>query len=448
MNLIHSEERLRRLRLSRHLPRGILPSAFSCALVAITAFAAAPTDAESPGRAIFTKNESLVLSLRTFYRDQETGVGSAFVAEYAGRKFLITNYHVIAGGRFYLQAGDEQIRDLEVLRVNEIGDIAVLSFPSIDSYRSVPLTEYTPLRGERVFAMGFPVVPGSRDVSLTITDGLVSNHSVVLPESGPASREYVQVSAALNPGNSGGPIFGEKGRLIGMATRVFINRQNMNLAVRAVDIISEIDQIKQTANKGGAEEQLLGRLDLLANTVKEGNILDYGAFYSPSYKLALFAKVRRVNERLRALRLLQNSRGPLDKDTASGMLKEYLEPEELMYYLALSVYHEVNSQGDFEDFLRQVDVSPFLGSQLYLSGRFYFLIERLARDARPPEQKFAYQSHRVRKIDWNADRTRATVHLSISGEGYSFPAKLKFVHEWGNWFLLPVYDYGRMLRED
>lgn len=418
--------------------------------VLLTVFAPALT-AQGTGRQIFTQNEKTVMILRTHFNDQNTGNGSAFIVTYKKQNFLITNYHVISSGYFFLEAGTQKIRKLKVLRVNDTGDIAILTFPEIETYAAVPLEAYEPLRGEKVYAMGFPGVPGSSEVSLTITDGLVSNDRVVLPQEGPAARRFIQVSAALNPGNSGGPIFGEEGRLIGMATGGITNRQNMNLAIPAEDIIHEIDQIetKTKIDVKQAEAAVTHRLDLIASSVRESNVLQYGYYYSPEYKLKLFRDVQKMNERIYSAYRLVRSRSPSSSEEALGIMRQYLEPEEFLYYLILMSYFQNHPAEDFGEVMFEVGVNPFLGSQLYLSGRFMFLIHELSSQHRPSEDvKFEFVSHKVDGIKFDEEVRTADVDITVQAKGYSFPVKLKFTREWGNWFLLPVYDYSKLLREN
>jgi hypothetical protein len=401
--------------------------------------------AEGEGRKIFSENEKTVLILRTHFNEQNTGNGSAFIVQYKDRNFLITNYHVISSGYIFLEVGSQKIRELKVLRVNDTGDIAILTFPRINSFAAVPLEAYEPLRGEKVYAMGFPGVPGSSDVSLTITDGLVSNNRLILPQTGPTSRRFIQVSAALNPGNSGGPVFGEGGRLIGMATGGITNRQNMNLAIPAEDIISEIDQIEIRGGPDGARAKIAvtDRLELIAQSIRDQNIMQFGYYYSPEYKLKIFPDVQKKNERIYSAHRLMTSRSPATPDEALGIIRQYLEPEEFLYYLVLLGYFQNHPSEDFGEIMYEVSVNPFLGSQLYLSGRFLFLLHHLSE---ADQRKFEYTSHTVDRIEFDREFRTADVDLTVRSKNHSFPVKLRFTREWGNWFLMPVYDYSKLLR--
>ncbi|MCR9142519.1 MAG: serine protease [bacterium] len=425
--------------------------ATALALAGIALILTSPIAAQGEGRKIFTRNQKTVLILRTHFEEQSTGSGSAFVVAYKDRKFLITDYYGISSGYFFLEAGQKKIHKLEVLRVNDMGGIAILTFPSIDSYAAVPLEKYEPLRGEKVYAMGFPGVPGTSELSLTITDGLVSNDRVLLPEAGPSSRRFIQVSAALDVGNHGGPIFGEAGRLIGMATGGVVNEQSVNLVVPAADLMREIDQIdeKQTMNAEQAEAAVRERIDLIAEAVREKRVLDYGYFYSPEYKLNIYSDLRGMHDRVYSAHRLMRSRKPPTTDAALDIVREYLDPDEFLYYLILMSYYRTHPSDNFDTVLFEVSLNPFLASQLYLSGRFMFLIHEISSQNRKfTNEKFEYVSHTVDRIEFDSRLRNADVELTVQAKSYRFPVKLKFTREWGNWFLTPVYNYSKLLRED
>ncbi len=411
----------------------------------------APLHSQSEGRQIFTRNQKTVLILRTHFEEQATGSGSAFIVAYKQRKFLITDYYGISSGHFFLETGDTKIHKLEVLRVNDMGGIAILTFPSIEKYAAVPLEAYEPLRGERVYAMGFPGAAGDSDASLTITDGLVSNDRVLLPEEGPLSRRFIQVSAALDAGVHGGPIFGEAGRLIGMATGGVVNERSVNLVVPAEDLIREIDEIggDGAVDKQRAEAAVRERIELIAEAVREKRVLDYGYFYSPVYKLNIFNRVRGMNDRIYNAHRLMSSRNPATTDEALSIVRRYLDADEFLYYLILMSYFRDHPADEFDTVLFEVTLNPFLASQLYLSGRFMFLIHAISsRNRKFTNEKFEYVSHTVDRIRFDSRVRTANVDLTVQAQGYAFPVKLKFTREWGNWFLVPAYNYSKLLQED
>ncbi len=89
--------------------------------------------------------------------------------------------------------------------------------------------------GQRVYAIGAP-----KGLELTLSEGLVSS---LHPYEGSL---YIQTSAAISPGSSGGGLFDDQGRLIGITTFYLAEGQGLNFAL-PVDWISELPKRAQTA---------------------------------------------------------------------------------------------------------------------------------------------------------------------------------------------------------
>jgi S1-C subfamily serine protease len=95
----------------------------------------------------------------------------------------------------------------------ELDDLAVLKLekPSSD-LRPLPVAERNPEAGERVYAIGSPVL-GAEVLEQSVSEGIVSATERVVE-----GTKYFQHTAAVNPGNSGGPLIDEWGRLVGVVT--------------------------------------------------------------------------------------------------------------------------------------------------------------------------------------------------------------------------------------
>jgi V8-like Glu-specific endopeptidase len=155
----------------------------------------------------------------------EDSLGSGFVV---GDGLVATNLHVIAG---YSKAtvvlhdrrefpvieiynGDAN-RDLAILRI-DAKDLKPLALGDSDKVRA----------GESVVAIGHPL--GLTD---TVSSGLVG--AVRKAETGVS---VLQISAPIAPGSSGGPLFDDHGRVIGVATAILLGGQNLNLGVPINDV--------------------------------------------------------------------------------------------------------------------------------------------------------------------------------------------------------------------
>jgi hypothetical protein len=136
------------------------------------------------------------------------------IIDSAGR--VATAYHCVAPGgrpRVTTRTGLEAVGRVSAVRTRQ--DLAVIEVPALAGQPSIPLRERPPVVGEAVFALGHPY--GVRQpygflegtLRWSMTEGIVS-------AVGPSA---VQISAPVNPGNSGGPIVDAEGQLIGVVSR-------------------------------------------------------------------------------------------------------------------------------------------------------------------------------------------------------------------------------------
>jgi hypothetical protein len=147
-------------------------------------------------------------------------LGSGFVA---GTGRVATSLHVISGGSpivIVLPDGRE-IGDLTVVAIDAESDLAVLGVPGLKT-PPLPVGDSDAARpGDRVVAIGHPF-----GLDHTVSDGLLS--AVRKLSEG---LSLLQISAPISPGSSGGPLFNERGEVIGVATLASVAGQNLNFCV-------------------------------------------------------------------------------------------------------------------------------------------------------------------------------------------------------------------------
>ena len=135
--------------------------------------------------------------------------GTGFFVSEKGH--ILTNNHVTEGCRnLVIRSPGGQQQDASVVKSDKSNDLALLLAPSAP--QSSAEFESEVHLGERVFAFGYPLA-GFLASSGTFTDGSVSS----LEGIGDDSR-MLQISAPVQPGNSGGPLLNEKGAIIGIVT--------------------------------------------------------------------------------------------------------------------------------------------------------------------------------------------------------------------------------------
>jgi S1-C subfamily serine protease len=167
---------------------------------------------------IVAKARSGTVYIRARALNQEaTGTG---VVIDAGRGLVLTNFHVAALGD--LQAGTPtRLDDASIEAAAPCDDLALLKVEGLEGRTPIELGDQGEVKqGDPVVALGYPV-SASGGQSLTSTAGVVSSVSTPLRVRAPEQPRYpnlVQTDAALAPGNSGGPLVGADGRLVGVNT--------------------------------------------------------------------------------------------------------------------------------------------------------------------------------------------------------------------------------------
>ena len=147
----------------------------------------------------------------------EEGSGSGWVLDQQGH--IVTNHHVIAkSDQIEVTLSDGQSYGARVVGQDPSNDIAVLK---IDAPQAalfpVPIGDSSSLKvGQKVLAIGNPF-----GLDRTMTTGIVSSLNRSLrSKSGQMIKNVIQLDAALNQGNSGGPLLDNAGQLIGMNTAI------------------------------------------------------------------------------------------------------------------------------------------------------------------------------------------------------------------------------------
>jgi len=145
------------------------------------------------------------------------GSGSGSVLDKHGH--ILTNYHVVEGAqqiKVALHTGNSY--DAEVIGKDQPNDVAVLKIDApADDLEPVEVGDSSRLRvGQHIYAIGNPF-----GLERTLTLGIISSLNRSLPaRGGRTMRSIIQIDAALNRGNSGGPLLDSRGRLIGMNTAI------------------------------------------------------------------------------------------------------------------------------------------------------------------------------------------------------------------------------------
>lgn len=213
---------------------------------------------------------------------QRVGAGTGFIVSNDG--YIITNKHVVSkeNAEYTVILNDEKYRGekivAKVLARDPVKDIAILKIeknhlPYLETGDSDKLAV-----GQTVIAIGYALGEFDNTVSKGVVSGLSRS---ITASAGYGQSEnlegIIQTDAAVNPGNSGGPLLDITGKIIGVNVAVAQGSENIGFALPINDVKRVYEIVKE---KGVIEYPFLGVRYLLINEeVKKQNNLqyDYGA---------------------------------------------------------------------------------------------------------------------------------------------------------------------------
>ncbi len=192
------------------------------------------TSASEDFSGIIEESIKSVVTIRT-----NVGQGTGFII--ASEGYIVTNSHVLAGSsEVYALTYNQEAIEAEFIGYNKQFDIALLKIPG--RYEKLSLGNSNDIQiGEKVIAIGNPL-----GLQFSVSEGIVSG----VHRQGPSQIEaYVQTDAALNPGNSGGPLINKQGEVIGINNFKIGGGESLGFAL-------ESNYIKDTTNS--ISEEFLG----------------------------------------------------------------------------------------------------------------------------------------------------------------------------------------------
>ncbi len=168
----------------------------------------------------FGKLKESVFALVNYSPDSDAfNFGTACVVDTSG--IALSNYHVISEypNYFCIKPGDSIQIEVKILEENKDLDYVILQLdPRYRPYSALTKAATLPNEGADVYAIGHP-----KGLSFTLTKGIVSAYR--------DNNTYIQIDAAINSGNSGGPLLNNKGELIGINSFKYYGGENLNFAL-------------------------------------------------------------------------------------------------------------------------------------------------------------------------------------------------------------------------
>ncbi len=184
--------------------------------------------------AMLMARPSAALSPQWVFKHASVSVGAVYAIDasrkivgrgsgvFVTKNLLVTNCHVIGRGSTYQIGLAKKRVAAQLVAYDADRDLCMLKAQELDA-KPAAIADASTLRiGQRVYAIGTP-----EEFELTLSEGLISG----LRET--SSGRYIQTSAPLSEGSSGGGLFDSKGRLIGITSFVFSPGQNLGFAAPA-----------------------------------------------------------------------------------------------------------------------------------------------------------------------------------------------------------------------
>ena len=224
-------------------------AAASGSLTADTSVLAA-TEQEAPIDDLLARVEQSIVRVNVAYLDG-TGNGSGFVIHSSG--IVITNYHVIANAtKAWVEFSNKERIEVDgFLFLDHKKDIAVLKFDPTKKQSplmSLPLAAVFPRKGVSVVAIGAPL-----GLDMSVTEGVVSavrTTEELQTTIGLQGHDgsWVQTTAAISHGNSGGPLMNKRGEVVAINTLTYTgdNAQALNFGISSLDIGQAMGQLSST----------------------------------------------------------------------------------------------------------------------------------------------------------------------------------------------------------
>jgi len=204
-----------------------------------------PTISFADADRIFKDNNKAVVVIVTYDKEgNPISQGSGFIVRKDGA--IVTNYHVISNATdIKVKADDHFLEFMGLLHTDKENDVVILKVKG-KNLPTVKIGDVTKMSvGDKVYVISSP-----QGLENTISDGILSGIREITSQ-----RQILQITAPISQGSSGGPVFNKDSQVIGIATLLIKDAQNLNFAIPVNFIKEKINNEKITAlNDIGLED--------------------------------------------------------------------------------------------------------------------------------------------------------------------------------------------------
>ena len=168
------------------------------------------------------------------------GTGSGFLVE--GYPYIVTNYHVVAGStKVAIECQDRSRRTGDVVFIDPATDIALImpsELPQGAAEGALKVASALPRVCDSSFIHGFPF-----GMPYSVSQGVVSAVEQPLGD-----RKYIQTDAAVNPGNSGGPMMDVAGQVVGITSCKVRDAENIGFGIPVESLQRDLELCQKEGN--------------------------------------------------------------------------------------------------------------------------------------------------------------------------------------------------------
>ena len=238
-----------------------------------------------------------VVVVENYKSDIKAASGTGFVYKKDGNKgYILTNNHVISGATdVYVTFTNGKRKEAEVLGADTYADIAVLCIEAFDDMKIATIGNSESAKvGDTVFAVGAPL--DSSTYSWTVTRGILSGKDRMIELSSSSTSNVaindwvmaaLQTDAAINSGNSGGPLSNANGEVIGITSLKLVKSGVEGMGF-AIPIETAIDYSKKLEKKEQITRPYMG--------ISMYNVIDLNKNYYDYEKITSGVYVAEVEE--------------------------------------------------------------------------------------------------------------------------------------------------------
>ena len=184
--------------------------------------------------------------------------------------YIVTNYHVVEGATaIYVQLhGSSSNKKAELVGYSEHDDVAVIKINKTSLRPATFVSDCSTCKpGQRVYAIGSPK---GTDYSYTVTAGIISsvNREVKIYDGSTLKKKMrmIQTDAAVNPGNSGGPIINSAGQVVGIVTLKLDGVDGMGFALPSDGVLPLVNAIIENGSIDGVKSTIVSGRPLVGVT--------------------------------------------------------------------------------------------------------------------------------------------------------------------------------------